>query len=43
MLDRLDLERMNKDEILKVLKDSCCKVYEKFCKEARVKKIDVKE
>ena len=43
MLDRLDLEVMSKEDIIKVLKKSCCKVYEKLCKEGRVEKIDVKE
>ena len=30
MLDRLDLEQMSKDDIIRHLKKSCCKVYEKL-------------
>lgn len=30
MLDRLDLEQMSKDDIVKYLKKSCCKVYDKL-------------
>jgi len=43
MLDRLDLEVMKKEDIVSLLKKSCCKVYEKLCKERSVEKIDVKE
>lgn len=33
MLDRLDLERMSRMDIVRHLKKSCCGVYEKLVKE----------
>lgn len=33
MLDRLDLERMSRSDIVSHLKKSCCGVYEKLVKE----------
>jgi hypothetical protein len=33
MLDRLDLEVMTRAEVIRHLKKSCCKVYEKLVKE----------
>lgn len=33
MLDRLDLEKMSREDVVKHLKKSCCRVYEKLVKE----------
>lgn len=33
MLDRLDLETMTREEVVKHLKKSCCRVYERIVKE----------
>lgn len=33
MLDRLDLEAMSRDDVIRHLKKSCCRVYEKLVKE----------
>ena len=43
MLDRLDLEKMSRDEIILVLKKSCCRVYAKLCEDRGVQKISVVE
>ena len=33
MLDRLDLETMTREQIVRHLKQSCCRVYERLVKE----------